>query len=77
MYFPLIVDEALLVEPTETESKETLDEFIETVMKVICDEAKTNPDLLHNAPHNTPNTRLNEALAARNPKLNWRNTIEE
>lgn len=76
MYFPLTVEEALLVEPTETESKETLDEFIETV-KTICEEAKTNPNLLHNAPHNTPNTRLNEALAARNPKLNWRNTIEE
>ena len=76
MYFPLTVEEALLVEPTETESKETLDEFIE-VIKAICEEAKTNPDLLHNAPHNTPNTRLNEALAARNPKLNWRNTLEE
>mgnify|MGYP001253046622 FL=1 len=73
MYFPLIVDEALLVEPTETESKETLDDFI-SVIKQIVDEAKTDPDLLHNAPHNTPNKRLNEALAARNPKLSWRDT---
>ncbi len=73
MYFPLIVDEALLVEPTETESKETLDDFI-YVIKQIVDEAKTNPELLHNAPHNTPNKRLNEALAARNPKLSWRDT---
>ncbi len=73
MYFPLIVDEALLVEPTETESKETLDDFID-VMKQIVKEAETNPELLLNAPHNTPNKRLNEALAARNPKLSWRDT---
>ena len=74
MYFPLIVDEALLVEPTETESKETLDDFID-VMKQIVKEAETNPELLLNAPHNTPNKRLNEALAARNPKLSWRDTL--
>ena len=74
MYFPLIVDEALLVEPTETESKETLDDFID-VMKQIVKEAEINPELLLNAPHNTPNKRLNEALAARNPKLSWRDTL--
>ena len=74
MYFPLIVDEALLVEPTETESKETLDDIID-VMKQIVKEAETNPELLLNAPHNTPNKRLNEALAARNPKLSWRDTL--
>ena len=73
MYFPLIVDEAFLVEPTETESKETLDDFID-VMKTIVKEAQSNPELLHNAPHNTPNKRLNEALAARSPKLSWRDT---
>ena len=70
MYFPLIVDEALMVEPTETESKETLDYFIE-VMKAIAKEAAEDPDLLHNAPHNTPNTRLDEARAARRPELKW------
>ncbi len=70
MYFPLIIDEALLIEPTETESKDTLDYFIE-VMKTISKEAKDNPELLHNAPHNTPNTRVDEALAARNPNLRW------
>ena len=74
MYFPLIVDEALLVEPTETESKETLDDFMD-VMKQIVKEAETNPALLLNAPHSTPNKRLNEALAARNPKLSWRDTL--
>ena len=70
MYFPLIVDEALMVEPTETESKETLDYFIE-VMKAIAQEAADDPDLLHDAPHNTPNTRLDEARAARRPVLKW------
>ena len=71
MYFPLIVDEALMIEPTETESKETLDYFIE-VMKTIASEAANDPDLLHSAPHNTPNTRLDEARAARRPDLRWR-----
>ena len=71
MYFPLIVDEALMIEPTETESKETLDHFIE-VMKTIAQEAAEEPDLLYNAPHNTPNTRLDEARAARRPDLRWR-----
>ena len=71
MYFPLIVDEALMIEPTETESKETLDYFIE-VMKTITSEAASDPDLLHSAPHNTPNTRLDEARAARRPDLRWR-----
>ena len=71
MYFPLIVDEALMIEPTETESKETLDYFIE-VMREIAKEAATDPDLLHDAPHNTPNTRLDEARAARRPDLRWR-----
>ncbi len=71
MYFPLIVEEALMIEPTETESRETLDYFIE-VMKTIAQEAADEPDLLHDAPHDTPNTRLDEALAARRPYLRWR-----
>ncbi len=71
MYFPLIVEEALMVEPTETESKETLDYFIE-VMRTIAQEAKDNPELLHGAPHDTPNTRVDEARAARRPDLRWR-----
>ena len=71
MYFPLIVDEALMIEPTETESKETLDRFIE-VMKTIAEEASADPDLLKSAPHNTPNTRVDEARAARRPDLRWR-----
>ncbi len=71
MYFPLIVEEALMIEPTETESRETLDHFI-AVMKTIAQEAKDNPALLHEAPHNTPNTRLDEARAARRPDLRWK-----
>ena len=71
MYFPLVVEEALMIEPTETESKETLDYFIE-VMKQIAAEAAEDPELLHEAPHNTPNTRLDEARAARRPDLRWR-----
>ena len=71
MYFPLIVDEALMIEPTETESKETLDYFIE-VMRTIAQEAKDSPELLHDAPHDTPNTRVDEARAARQPYLSWR-----
>ncbi|CAI8042818.1 Probable glycine dehydrogenase (decarboxylating) subunit 2 [Geodia barretti] len=71
MYFPLIVEEALMIEPTETESKETLDFFIE-VMQAIAQEAQDDPDLLHNAPHDSPNTRLDEARAARRPYLRWR-----
>ncbi len=63
-YFPLIVPEALLIEPTETETKQTLDGFID-VMKQIADEAKTNPDLLHDAPHETPIGRVDEVRAAK------------
>ena len=74
MYFPLIVDEALMIEPTETESKETLDYFIE-VMKTIAQEAQESPELLHEAPHDTPNTRVDEAGAARRPDLRWRREV--
>ena len=78
MYFPLpnVVEESLLIEPTETESKETLDQFIE-VMKLIAKEASESPDLLHDAPHNTTNTRLDEVLAARKPVLRWRRKTSE
>ncbi|MEX0762764.1 MAG: aminomethyl-transferring glycine dehydrogenase subunit GcvPB [Dehalococcoidia bacterium] len=70
MYFPLIVEEALMVEPTETESKETLDLFVQ-IMQQIDDEIDSDPDLLHDAPHDLPNTRLDEAAAARRPYLRW------
>ncbi|GAB4520290.1 MAG: aminomethyl-transferring glycine dehydrogenase subunit GcvPB [Anaerolineae bacterium] len=63
-YFPLIVPEALLIEPTETETKATLDEFI-SVMKKIAQEARETPELLHEAPHDMPVTRVDEVYAAK------------
>ncbi|MDI9441799.1 MAG: aminomethyl-transferring glycine dehydrogenase subunit GcvPB [Firmicutes bacterium] len=70
VYFPLNVDEAIMIEPTETESKATLDEFIE-VMLTIAREAEENPELVLNAPSKTPVTRLDESRAARQPVLRW------
>jgi len=71
IYFPLIVKAALMIEPTETESKETLDQFI-AAMKRIAQEAEENPEVLRQAPHNPKVTRMNETKAAREPKLRWR-----
>ena len=63
-YFPLIVHEALMIEPTETENKHTLDKFADALIK-IAEEAKTQPELLHTAPHTTPFGRMDEVKAAR------------
>ncbi len=71
MYFPLIVEEALMIEPTETESKETLDKFIEAMLK-IAEEVDEDPSCLSEAPHFTPVGRLDEASAARRPDLRWK-----
>lgn len=71
MYFPLIVQEALMMEPTETENKETLDEFIKT-LKLIMEEIESNPDMVKAAPHNTVVARLDEVAAARRPVVRWR-----
>jgi len=68
VYFPLIVKEALMIEPTETESLETLDKFVEALKK-IKQEAETNPELLHIAPTKTPVSRPDEVMAARKPDL--------
>lgn len=70
IYFPLIVKEALMIEPTETESKETLDEFID-VMIEIARLAEENPSAVKNAPINMPIKRLDETKAAREPNLRW------
>jgi glycine dehydrogenase subunit 2 len=69
-YFPLIVPEALMIEPTETESKETLDSFA-AALRAIRDEALTDPGILHEAPHTAPVRRLDEVRAARQPVLRW------
>lgn len=71
VYFPLIVPEALMIEPTETETKETLDGFAETLEKIL-KEAEKSSELLKNAPHNTYVRRLNEARAVKNPVLRWK-----
>ncbi len=68
IYFPLIVHDALMIEPTETESMETLDAFAAALAQ-IAEEARTNPQVLHSAPHITPVRRLDEAQAARKPVL--------
>lgn len=70
IYFPLIVDGSIMVEPTETESKETMDAFIETMIKISV-EAKETPELLKNAPYNTYVRRLDEVTAARTPILRY------
>jgi glycine dehydrogenase subunit 2 len=70
IYFPLVVHGALMIEPTETETPETLDEFIEAMI-AIAQEARENPQLVKTAPHTTPVSRLDEARAARKPVLRW------
>ncbi len=70
VYFPLIVPEAIMIEPTETESVETLDQFVADMAQV-AEEARTHPELLHEAPHNTPVRRLDEVRAARHPILRY------
>jgi glycine dehydrogenase subunit 2 len=69
-YFPLIVEEALMIEPTETESKETLDAFCEAMI-TIAREAETGPQAIHAAPVTTPVRRLDQTKAAREPNLKW------
>jgi glycine dehydrogenase subunit 2 len=72
IYFPLVVKGALMIEPTETESKQMLDEFCEALL-TIAEEAKRNPELLKQAPVRAKVKRLDEATAARKPKLRWVN----
>src|SRR5262245_41031789 len=69
-YFPLIVEEALMIEPTETESKETLDAFCDAMIQ-IAGEAGSSPEVLLEAPVTTPVRRLDQTLAARQPNLRW------
>ncbi len=71
IYFPLIVDEGMLIEPTETEALETLDGFAEALIAIAA-EARTDPDTVRGAPHTAPVKRLDEATAARQPNLRWR-----
>jgi glycine dehydrogenase subunit 2 len=70
VYFPLVVPEALMIEPTETESRETLDAFCDAMI-AIAKECETNPELVKTAPHTTPVKRIDEIRAARDPILRW------
>ena len=71
IYFPLLFHESLMIEPTENESKETLDGFI-AVMRKIAEEAKNDPELVKSAPHNTPIGRVDDVLAAKHPVTTYR-----
>jgi glycine dehydrogenase subunit 2 len=66
VYFPLLVDEALMIEPTETETRETLDAFAEAIEQILT-EAEDDPEIARNAPYTTPVRRLDEVKAARQP----------
>jgi glycine dehydrogenase subunit 2 len=68
VYFPLLVDEALLIEPTETETRETLDAFADVVADILR-EAREDPQIAREAPYSTPVRRLNEAAAAKRPVI--------
>ena len=76
IYFPLLFHESLMIEPTENESKETLDGFI-AVMRQIAEEAKTDPELVKSAPHNTPIGRVDDVLAAKHPIVTYKQLIND
>jgi glycine dehydrogenase subunit 2 len=76
IYFPLLFHEALMIEPTENESKDTIDGFIATMHK-IAEEARTNPDLVKSAPHDTPIGRVDDVLAAKHPVVTYQQLISD
>ena len=76
IYFPLLFHESLMIEPTENESKETLDGFI-AVMRQIAEEAKTNPDEVKTAPHHTPIGRVDDVLAAKHPITTYKQMVND
>jgi len=76
IYFPLLFHESLMIEPTENESKETIDGFI-AVMRKIAEEAKNDPELVKSAPHNTPIGRVDDVLAAKHPVVTYRKMRDE
>lgn len=75
IYFPLLFHESLMIEPTENESKDTIDGFI-AVMRKIAEEARTNPDIVKSAPHNTPIGRVDDVLAAKHPVVKFKDIVE-
>ena len=75
IYFPLLFHESLMIEPTENESKQTIDGFI-AVMRQIAEEAKTDPELVKSAPHNTPIGRVDDVLAAKHPVVTYKQLLQ-
>jgi glycine dehydrogenase subunit 2 len=69
VYFPLLVEEALMIEPTETECKETLDAFADAIAEILREAAEEGPEIARNAPYTTPVRRLDEVGAAKNPVI--------
>ena len=76
IYFPLLFHESLMIEPTENESKETIDGFI-AVMRKIAEEAKENPEIVKSAPHNTPIGRVDDVQAAKHPIVTYKQLKNE
>jgi glycine dehydrogenase subunit 2 len=74
IYFPLLFHESLMIEPTENESKDTIDGFIQ-VMRQIAEEAKNDPELVKTAPHTTPIGRVDDVLAAKHPVVTYKQTL--
>jgi glycine dehydrogenase subunit 2 len=75
VYFPLLVEEALMIEPTETEPRERLDHFTDVVRSIL-EEAREDPEIARNAPYTTPVRRLDEVAAAKRPVVRWRPDAE-
>jgi glycine dehydrogenase subunit 2 len=76
IYFPLLFHESLMIEPTENESKDTIDGFID-VMRKIAEEAKREPDVVKTAPHNTPIGRVDDVLAAKHPIVTYKQMMND
>ena len=76
IYFPLLFHQAMMIEPTENESKQTIDSFIH-VMRQIAQEAKENPDVVKTAPHNAPISRVDDVLAAKHPILTYKQLVND
>jgi len=76
IYFPLLFHESLMIEPTENESKDTIDAFVD-VMRKIAEESKTNPELVKSAPHDTPTGRVDDVLAAKHPVVTYYQNLEK
>ena len=76
IYFPLLFHESLMIEPTENESKDTIDAFVD-VMRKIAEESKTNPELVKSAPYDTPTGRVDDVLAAKHPVVSYYQNLEK